>query len=153
MAFQTRSRVDTKEFELPDTLLVSDIENQVFQSIVVQVLSTIQDIALLEKNLIEDLLGREENLRLKGIVIEQDNPSRCVNIRVEINVAYGVALPAKAEEIQNKIIEDITKLTGLHVGIVHVVFKNIISSAACVLIPPLREKANYLEEDDYQEEF
>lgn len=40
---------------------------------------------------------------------------------------YGTSIPGKAEEIQTKIAEEITKLTGLHVASVHVVFKNVIS--------------------------
>jgi uncharacterized alkaline shock family protein YloU len=121
-------KVDTKEFELPETLFVRDIENRVFQGIVLQCLSGIQGITLIEGNLIDSLLGRsgyESNI--KGILAEQDNKAQSVSIKVEVNVYYGVSIPEKAEEIQTKITEDITRLTGLHVASVHVVFKNVIS--------------------------
>ena len=127
--------VDKKEFELPDTHLISDIENQVFQSIVLKALSQIQGIGLLEGTLVDDLLGREEVARVKGVAVDQDFRNSSVNIRVEVNVAYGVCLPAKAEEIQTRILEEVTRLTGLHVGSVHVVFKNLLAEG--------KERADY----------
>jgi uncharacterized alkaline shock family protein YloU len=48
-----------------------------------------------------------------------------VNIKIDLSIAYGLAIPAKAEEVQAKVTLEITKLTGLHVGTVHVVVKNI----------------------------
>ena len=44
----------------------------------------------------------------------------------EVNVEYGLPLPEKAEEIQTKISHEISRLTGLHVSTIHVVFKNLI---------------------------
>jgi len=49
-------------------------------------------------------------------------------VKVEVNVAYGISIPDKAEEIQARLAQEISRLTGLHVGCVHVVFKNLISS-------------------------
>ncbi|MFT5318718.1 MAG: hypothetical protein ACI8RA_001986, partial [Chlamydiales bacterium] len=40
--------VDTKELEVPDTVFVRDIENRVFQAIILQGLSKIEGISLLE---------------------------------------------------------------------------------------------------------
>lgn len=121
-------KVDTKEFELPETLFVRDIENKVFQGIVLQCLSQIDGITLIEGNLIDSLLGRGGlEGGVKGINAEQDNKSQSVSIKVEVNICYGFSIPEKADEIQTKITEDITRLTGLHVSCVHVVFKNVIS--------------------------
>lgn len=122
-------KVDTKEFELPETLFVRDIENRVFQGIVLQCLSRIEGITLIEGNFIDSLLGRsglEGNI--KGISAEQDSKSQSVSIKVEVNICYGFSIPEKAEEIQSKITEDITRMTGLHVSCVHVVFKNVLSA-------------------------
>ncbi|MCE5319061.1 MAG: Asp23/Gls24 family envelope stress response protein [Parachlamydia sp.] len=122
-------KVDTKEFELPETLFVRDIENRVFQGIVLQCLSRIEGITLIEGNFIDSLLGRsglEGNV--KGISAEQDSKSQSVSIKVEVNICYGFSIPEKAEEIQSKITEDITRMTGLHVSCVHVVFKNVLSA-------------------------
>jgi uncharacterized alkaline shock family protein YloU len=119
-------QIDTKELELPETVFIRDIESRVFQSIVLQCLSRIQGVALIEGNLFDNLLGRDVENRLSGIHVEQDQKSHSVNIKVEINVAYGVSLPEKAEEVQTKITQDISKLTALHVGSVHVIFKNLI---------------------------
>jgi uncharacterized alkaline shock family protein YloU len=125
---EQKSKVDTKEFELPETLFVRDIENRVFQGIVLQCLSQIEGITLIEGNLIDSLLGRSAlEGNIKGIYAEQDNKSQSVNLKVEVNICYGYSIPEKADEIQSKIAEDITRLTGLHVSCVHVVFKNVIT--------------------------
>ncbi|MDR3624975.1 MAG: Asp23/Gls24 family envelope stress response protein [Chlamydiales bacterium] len=118
-------KIDTKEFELPDTLFIRDIDSQVFHSIVLQCLTQIEGIHLLEGSLVSSLLGLEEASHVKGIYIEQDQRNHSVNVKVEVNVAYGVPIPKKAEEIQTTISMEITKMTGLHVGAVHVVFKNL----------------------------
>ncbi len=120
-------KMDTKEFELPETLFVRDIENRVFQSITVQCLARIEGVALMGGNLFDALLGRDGNEGLKGIHVAQDQKNHSVNVKVEVNVAYDINIPRKAEEIQGKIAKDISRLTGLHVGSVHVVFKNLIS--------------------------
>ena len=154
------SKVDTKEFEIPETVFVRDIENRVFQGIVLQVLANTEGISLLEGNLIDSLLGRNPAENVKGISAEQDMHNHTINIKVEVNICYGLSIPEKAEEIQSKIAEEITKLTGLHVSCVHVVFKNIISEkdAAKKLIGPL--PADYEpvtrtdnREEEYSEEF
>lgn len=121
-----KKKVDTKEFELPETMFIRDIENKVFQSIVLQCLAQIEGISLVEGNFIDHLLGRSSE-GVKGIYAEQDDKNQSVNIKVEVNILYGTSIPEKAEEIQTKITEEITKLTGLHVASVHVVFKNAIS--------------------------
>jgi uncharacterized alkaline shock family protein YloU len=121
------TKVDIKELEVPETLFVRDIENRVFQSIVLQCLAKIQDISLTEGNFIDSIFGRAAVEGVKGIQAEQDNKNRSVRIRVEVNIAYGVSIPEKADEIQSKVAEEITRLTGLHVSCVHVVFKNLIT--------------------------
>lgn len=120
-------KIDTKEFELPETVFVRDIENRVFQSIVVQCLARIEGVALMGGNLFDVLLGRDGSEGLKGIHVSQDEKNHSVNVKVEVNVAYGIHIPQKAEEIQVKIAQDVSRLTGLRVGSVHVVFKNLIS--------------------------
>ena len=119
-------QLDTKELELPETVFIRDIESKVFQSIVLQSLSQIEGVETLEGNLFDSLLGDGLD-GVKGIHVDQDQKKHSVNVRIEINVAYGVRIPDKAEEIQNKILLDISHLTSLHVGTVHVIFKNLIS--------------------------
>lgn len=119
----------TKEFELPDTVFVRDIENRVFQAIILQRLSKIEGISLLEGTFFDNILGRESVKGIKGINAEQDSKNHSVNVRVEVSILYGIPIPDKAEEIQAMIAEDITSLTGLHVASVHVVFKNVILPA------------------------
>ncbi len=124
--------IDRKEVDLPDMVFIWDIETRVFQSIVIQCLAKIDGVALLEGNFIDHLLGRDVNERVKGIFVEQDQKHHSVQIKMEINVAYGLSIPQKAEEIQAKVAEEVSVLTGLHVGSVHVVFKNLIHEKSLV---------------------
>jgi uncharacterized alkaline shock family protein YloU len=121
-----KNKVDTKEFEIPETVFIRDIEDKVFQSIILQCLAKIEGISLVEGNFIDHLLGRSAE-GVKGIYAEQDDKNQSVKAKVEVNIVFGLSIPEKAEEIQSKIAEEITKLTGLHVAAVHVVFKNVIS--------------------------
>ena len=117
--------IDTKEIDIPETIYIRDIETRVFQSITIKCLSGIEGIALLEGTLMDNLLGREGLERIKGIYVEQDPKNRSVSIKVELNVYYGISLPEKSAEIQDRIVSEITRLTGLYVSSVHVVFKNL----------------------------
>lgn len=147
-------KVDTKEFELPETLFVRDIENRVFQGIVLQCLARIEGITLIEGNFIDSLLGRsglEGNV--KGINAEQDSKSQSVSIKVEVNICYGFSIPEKAEEIQSKITEDITRLTGLHVSCVHVVFKNVLSMEQAERLTSEGPQKTETSPEEYTDEF
>jgi uncharacterized alkaline shock family protein YloU len=117
--------MDAREIELPDTVFIRDIETRVFQGIVLQSLAKIEGIGLLEGNLFDSLLGREIE-SVKGIYVEQDQKKHSVNVKVEINVLYGIAIPEKSEEIQTRLVEQISKWTGLHVASVHVIFKDLL---------------------------
>ncbi|MCX6988295.1 MAG: Asp23/Gls24 family envelope stress response protein [Chlamydiae bacterium] len=119
--------IDTKEIELPDTVFVRDIEGKVFQSIVVQCLAGIEGVDSLEGNFLDSLLGRDSMESVRGISVEQDPKKHSVSIKIELNVAYGVCIPQKAEEVQMKILQEISLYTGLHVSHVHVIFKNLIA--------------------------
>lgn len=123
--YDSLKNMDEREIELPDTVFIRDIETRVFQGIVVQTLAKISGIGLLEGNLFDSLLGREIE-SVKGIYVEQDGKKSSVDVRVEINIAYGISIPAKAEEIQTLLVEEVSRWTGLHVGSVHVIFKDLI---------------------------
>ncbi len=156
-----RKKVDTKEFDLPETHFVRDIENRVFQGIVLECLANIDGISLIEGNLLDSILGRGSVEGVKGIYTEQDSRNQTVNVKLEINIQYGLSIPEKAEEIQSKITKDITKLTGLHVNSVHVVFKNITpkdpSKQQALRAFAARSSATYQHEghldDEYNDEF
>ncbi len=149
------NKVDTKEFELPDTLFVRDIENSVFQGIVFQCLSKIEGISPVEGNFMEHIFGRGAIETPKGISIEQDNKHHSVGVKIEVNILYGYSIPEKAEEIQGLCSEEITRLTGLHVSSVHVVFKNMLLENQLVtgtaLSPPALLGSNL--EEEYNDEF
>lgn len=149
-------KVDTKEFEIPETLFVRDIENQVFQGIVLQTLNKISGISLVEDNFIESLLGKSPvSTSVKGIVAEQDPKSNTIKIRLEVNIQYGVSIPEKAEEIQSRIAEEITKLTGLHVSQVHLIFKNVVTESPKSIAREIEARARRAtnSEEDYNDEF
>lgn len=127
--------LDKKEVELPDTVFVRDIETKVFQSIVAQCLSKIEGVSLLEGGFIDNLLGRDVNDGVKGIHVDQDPKEQTIEIKMEITVSYGISIPKKAEEIQERVTEEVSRLTGLHVGLVHVVFKNLTPGKSLPTIP------------------
>lgn len=134
------NELDTKEIEFADTVFIRDIESRVFQAIVIKCLADIEDVALLEGNLLDNLLGREGNERIKGIHVEQDEKNHSVSIKVEVNVAHGVSIPEKSEEIQSKIASEVSSLTGLHVSCVHVIFKALISEMSLEHDEPKQEE-------------
>lgn len=117
--------MDAREIELPDTVFIRDIDTRVFQAMALQALAKVEGIGLLEGNLFDSLLGREVE-RVKGIHVEQHQKNHSVEVKVEINVQYGINIPQKAEEIQEKLVEEICQWTGLHVSSVHVIFKDLI---------------------------
>jgi len=148
-------KVDTKELELPETLFVRDIENKVFQGIVLQCLSKIKGIALVGGNFIDTLFDRGTLEGVKGIFAEQDSKSTSVSVKIEVNIEYGYSIPEKAEEIQIMVAEEIMRLTGLHVSNVHVIFKNVItqqeSDQKKNLSKEIDDGVNNIEEDFEQE--
>ncbi|MCH9617805.1 MAG: hypothetical protein SP1CHLAM9_11250 [Chlamydiia bacterium] len=140
--------LDTKEMDIPETIYIRDIETRVFQSITIKCVSNIDGIALLEEGtLMDNLLGREGLERVKGIYVEQDPKNRSVGIKVELNVYYGISLPEKSEEIQETIASEVTKLTGLHVSSVHVVFKNLLLERPSKDDTPKQKEETTLDEE------
>lgn len=133
--------MDAREIELPETVFVRDIETRVFQGIALQCLAKIEGIGLLEGTLFDSLLGREQE-RIKGVHVEQDQKKHSVDIRVEINIAYGISIPEKAEEIQTQLAEEVSRWTGLHVASVHVIFKNLIPPQTQATETPETESTN-----------
>jgi len=124
---KSKLEFDTKEFELPETEYIRDIDNRVFQGIILQTLAKIPGISLLEGNVIDHLFGRTEGV--KGIHTEQDPKTCSISARVEVAIAYGLSIPEKAEEIQSKVVHELVRMTGLRVSHVHVVFKELIPAA------------------------
>lgn len=154
------AKVDKKEFEIPATTFVRDIEDRVFQGIVLHCLSKIEGITLVEGSFIDNILGRNSLEGIKGIHTEQDSKKQCVSIRAEVNICYGISIPKKAEEIQSKIAEDVTKLTGLHISTVHVVFKNVVPHTQLKKISellntkmPAQNATGAESADEYNDEF
>lgn len=146
------TELDTKEIEFADTVFVRDIETRVFQAIVVKTVTEIKDVALLEGNLLDNLLGREGNERVKGIYVEQDRKNHSISIKVEVNVAYGVSIPKKSEEIQTKIAAEICELTGLHVACVHVIFKALIAENPIEPDEPAQIEKEEIEKSEFSTE-
>ncbi len=118
-------KLDTKEFELPKTTFSHDIETRVIQLIILNTLNQIDAVVLLGGSLIDTLLGREVE-RVKGISVEQDSKNHLLKMKIEVNMRYGVSIPEKSREVQTKVVEEITKITGLHVAAVHLVIKGLV---------------------------
>lgn len=125
--FDSLKNMDAKEIELPETMFIRDIATRVFQGIIIQTLAKISGIGLLEGNLFDNLLGRDIE-SVKGVYVEQDAKKHSVDVRVEINIVYGISIPEKSEEIHSRLVEEISRWTGLHVASIHVIFKGLIHS-------------------------
>lgn len=156
----SKTKIETKELEVPETIFIRDIENRVFQGIVLQCLAKIKGITLVEGNFIDTIFNRGTTEGIKGIQADQDGKKQTVSIKIEVNICYGIPIPEKAEEIQSKVAEDITKLTGLHVSLVHVVIKNVVTEEQTERFSSAIERASqsslYQEagmEEEYTEEF
>lgn len=151
--------LDARELKFPETLYVRDIEDRVFQGIVLECIKETSGIAPVEGSFISSIFNSSPQEGIKGITIEQNLKERSVGIKVEVNVAYGESIPEKAEELQSKIAEEITRLTGLHVSLVHVVFKHVISLdetkefAALDSVQESTRLRKGASEDEYSEEF
>lgn len=137
-------KIDTKEFEIPETLFVRDIDNKVLQGIVLQSLSQVEGISLVEGNFLDHFWGKDNLEGIKGIHCAQDSKKQCVTIRVEVNIRYGISIPDIAEEVQAKVCKDVTRLTGLHVSSVHVVFRGI-SPLAQRVETPIQKKTTQIQ--------
>ncbi len=146
-------KIDVKELDLPETVFIRDIEDSVFQSLVLQCLAKIEGITLVEGNFLDFILGRNAAEGVKGIYAEQDSKNQSLNIKVEVNIQYGTPIPAKAEEIQTKIANELTSLTGLHVASVHVVFKNVISVERMKKLAQQSSNAFSNAPSNYEEEY
>ncbi len=147
-------KYDSKELELPETVFIRDIETRVFQTIALQTLSLIEGVSMVEGNLIDSFLGRDGPDRIKGIYVEQDQKNSSVKLKIEVNIAYGISLPEKSDEIQNKVSKEVSRLTGLHVSIVHVVFKNLIVPIREVVVEEEVPVVKEIEESvEYSEDF
>ncbi|WP_044881923.1 Asp23/Gls24 family envelope stress response protein [Neochlamydia sp. EPS4] len=147
-------KVDTKEFELPETLFIRDVDNKVFQGIVLECLNRIEGVTLVESTFIDSIFGRNTTEGARGIIAEQDNKNHSVGIKIEVNVFYGISIPEKAEEIQTLVSEEITHLTGLHVSYVHVVFKNVVTADSKKSLSPVTHPVNLVStQEDYSDEF
>lgn len=144
--YEKLSEMDTKEIQLPETTFIRDIETRVFQAITLQCLAKIEGISFLEGNLIDSLLHWDSGERIKGVHVEQDQKKHSVYVRIEVNIRYGIPIPEKAEEIQNRVVEEVTKFTGLHVACVHVVFKNLLLEDPKMME---RKKIENIEEDTF----
>jgi uncharacterized alkaline shock family protein YloU len=123
MTSEIFKNIDVKEIQLPMTDFIFDIESKVLMSICYQCIKQIEGLFPIEAGLIDNLLGHEH---LKGIHVQQDSKQHAVIIKIEVSVIYGVSLPFKAEALQTLIVKEISELTGLHVGSVHVIFKNLV---------------------------
>ena len=109
-----------------DVVYIQDVDNKVFQAIVVKTLMKIDGVRLLEEgSLIDDLLGRESQSRIKGVLIEQDLKQHSVSIKIELELAYGLSLKVMAKKVQESIVKDVQEFTGFTIASVHLVFKHL----------------------------
>jgi uncharacterized alkaline shock family protein YloU len=117
----------TKEPELPETHYIRHIDNEVFKGIILRCLLQVEGIAPIEGNFLQSLFHLSALDSLKGIEVLQNAQKRSIEIDITVNICSEENIPEKAEQIQTKVCEEITKATGVHVASIHVAFKKMIS--------------------------
>lgn len=117
-------KLDEKEIVLPETIFSRDIETKVIQIIIWHCLEKSSGISLTHGKLIDSFFGRDAD-KLKGIYVEQDIKNHLVKVKIEVNIDHGISIPEKTEEIQNKLVQEISMYTGLHVASIHIIVKGI----------------------------
>lgn len=124
-----------------------NVDNRVIESIVSKSLMTIEGVELIGTNRLDSILGRDPISKVSAIHVEQDYKEQLTNLKIELNIAYGLSIPEKAEEVQKKIRDEVTRLTGMQIGYIHVIFKNLISqeSFEALLHEPLIEEDSFSE--------
>jgi uncharacterized alkaline shock family protein YloU len=145
------SIVESKELEVPSTTFTHDIEPKVVQVIILNTLSHIEGVSLIGGNLIDTLFGREVE-KVKGIFVDQDQKNHQLKVKVDVNMHYGVSIPRKSDEIQQKLVQEITKMTGLHVASVHVIVKGLVLPERPKNSDTLLPAALLVSDEEYQEE-
>jgi uncharacterized alkaline shock family protein YloU len=128
------TKMDMNEIELPETLFVRNIDSRVFQGIVKQCLAQIEGIKLLESHRFTRLLPQSAVYGVRGISVDQDKSSS-VTIRIQVKICYGFSIPKKSDEIHQKVSQQVTHLTGVHVSAVRVHFKGLAQEGR--ISPPL----------------
>lgn len=120
-----KKRVDQKEFDLPETVYIHDIDNQAIQNIVAQILSRIPGVHLSHESLMESFLGKKSLSSTKGIHVEQDPKAKCVKIRIELVVDYGISIPEISQAIYDEVAKEVPELTGLPISQIHLLYKDV----------------------------
>jgi uncharacterized alkaline shock family protein YloU len=147
-------KYDTKEFDFPETVFISDIDPKLLQGIALQCLAKIDGVAVVEGTFIDSIFGRGGTEKGASIHAEQDSKNQTVSIKVEVNIRYGVSIPQKAEEIHSKLVKEITELTGLHVASVQVLFRGLIPDTTANALQNLSAiRHDALEEPAYSDDF
>jgi uncharacterized alkaline shock family protein YloU len=147
------SHLDQREFDLPETTYSRDIENRVFQDIVLKTLSDIEGIGLIEGNFLNTLIGKPDTV--KGIVAEQDPKTHSVRLKIEVRIKYGLSIPHVADEIQTLVVQEITKMTGVRVSEIHVIFKELLpeETQQTAPLPTLAQQIAGAENVEIEDEF
>lgn len=114
-----------EEYELPETVFVRDIEDQVFKTIVMNCLRKLEGVSLDGGGFFDHLFGRDTVDGVRGVSVTQSTDKPSVSLKVEVKIEYGYSIPEKTGEIQSAIAREITEYTGLHVCEVHVVVKRV----------------------------
>lgn len=118
-------KLKNQEPQCPDTCYEREMGIKAFRTIVLKTLLEIEGVYFLEENIVDSILGREGVEGVRGIEIEVDPKQPILSVNIRICLASGLVIPQKVEEIQTKVVEDLTADTGLHVARVLVVVEDV----------------------------
>lgn len=114
-----------EEPQYPETYYEREVGQKAFRTMVLKTLLGIDEVYFLEEDIVDSFLGREGVEGVRGLEVEliENEPALCV--KIQVCLGSGCSIPAKVEEIQTKVVQDLTQQTGLHVSRIQVTVEDI----------------------------
>ncbi len=131
-----KEKKKTEETSLPQDIICESgneqglvrIHENVIISVVREATCSVDGVVRLAGSSIVDNLAEivgSRKMSDRAIKVNLDGP--CVEIEVEINIAYGSHIPTVASGVQAKIINDVQNITGMAVSKVDVIIQELSS--------------------------
>lgn len=139
---------DEREIQLPETIYEQDVELRALRSIILKSLMSISGVHLLEENLMDTLLGRDNVEGVRGIEVQKDENQPSISVFIKVKVSSDLNIPHKVEEIQTEVCRSLVEATGMHIS------KIAVNVCDVVLPQPMRDRLSkrMIESSSYESE-
>lgn len=102
------------------------IHENVIASIVRKVTCSVEGVVRLAGSPLLDNIAEivgSRKIQDRAITVNMDGSD--VSIEVKVNIAYGIHVPTLAAEVQTAVMEEVEKITGMHVAQVNVIVQEL----------------------------